>query len=388
MKLSKRVQHFRAEGAYVVLAKTQQLEAQGKDIVHFEIGQPDFVAPANVNLAGIRAVANGQTRYTPPPGIPALREAVARDVSQRRGIAVEPEMVVVGPGLKPNLFYAALALLEEGDEMIYPDPGYPSYEALAPYCGAKGVPLPLLEEKGFSFDLETFDRLINPRTKVILLNSPSNPTGGVIPRADLEHIAAAARKYDAWVFSDEIYFRLAYDQIPVTSIISLPGMAERTVLLDGFSKTYAMTGWRLGYAVMPKALAEIVQLQLQHMIGCTAQATQLAGVEALLGPQEFVDANVLEFQRRRDLLVDGLNSLPGVTCQKPQGAFYVFPNIKQLGKSSDWMTDYLLEEAGVAVLPGTSFGQYGEGYIRLSYCTSLQRIEEGVERIRKALAKL
>ncbi len=388
MQFAQRVRHFRPEGAYAVLAAAQALEAQGHEVIHFEIGQPDFVPPLNVTLAGIRAITQGHTRYTPPAGILPLREAIAAHVSQRRGVPVSPEQVVVSPGLKPNLFFAALALLEPGDEVLYPDPGYPSYAALPGFCGAKAVPVPILEENGFSFDLDAFDRLISARTRIILLNSPSNPTGGVIPRADLEHIAEAARRYDCWILSDEIYSRLAYDGLEVVSPYSLPGMAERTILLDGFSKIYAMTGWRLGYAVMPAELAHMVQVELMHIIGSSAHFTQFAGLEALSGPQDAVEANVANYQQRRDLIVEGLNSLPGFSCRTPQGAFYAFPNVRALGRPSDELADFFLREAHVALLPGTSFGQYGEGYLRLSYCTTLENIERGIERMRSALKKL
>jgi len=388
MPFSKRVQPLHAEGAYVVLAKAQQLEAQGKHILHFEIGQPDFPPPAHVTLAGVRAIANGQTRYTPPGGIPELRAAIAAETGRRLGLDFSPSQVVVSPGLKPNLFFAMLALLEPGDEVIYPDPGYPSYAALPGLAGGVGVPVPVLEERNFSFDLQAFDRLLTPRTRVILLNSPANPTGGVMSRADLEHIAEQAIAHNCFILSDEIYCRLAYDGLEVPSIASLPGMAERTVVCDGFSKTYAMTGWRLGYAILPPALAERVEVQLMHVIGCAAQATQLAALAALTGPQEEVQAHVADYQNRRDLLVAGLNQISGLRCQKPQGAFYVFPNIQAFGLTSDQMAEYLLEKAGVAVLPGNGFGTYGEGYIRLSYCTSEQNIQKGLERIAAALQQL
>jgi len=388
LQFSKRVQPLHAEGAYVVLAKAQQLEAQGHDILHFEIGQPDFPPPAHATLAGMRAIANGLTRYTPPGGIPELRSAIAADSGKRRGLKFSPQQVVVSPGLKPNLFFAMLALLEPGDEVIYPDPGYPSYAALPGLAGGIGIPVPVLEERSFSFDLDAFDRLITPRTRVILLNSPANPTGGVMSRSDLEHIAKQAIAHDCYILSDEIYCRLAYDGLEVPSIASLPGMAERTVICDGFSKTYAMTGWRLGYAILPPALAERVEVQLMHVIGCAAQATQLAALAALTGPQEEVDAHVADYQRRRDLLVEGLNQIPGLRCQKPQGAFYVFPNIRSFGLTSDQMADYLLEKASVAVLAGNGFGANGEGYIRLSYCTSEENIKKGIDRIAHALQLL
>ena len=388
MQFSKRVQPLHAEGAYVVLAKAQQLEAQGRDILHFEIGQPDFAPPTHATLAGLRAIANGQTRYTPPGGILELRTAIALDAGRRRGLEFSAQQVVVSPGLKPNLFFAMLALLEPGDEVIYPDPGYPSYGALPGLAGGVGGPVPVLEERDFSFDLDAFDKLLTPKTRIILLNSPANPTGGVMSRSDLEHIAKRAIADDCYILSDEIYCRLAYDGLEVPSIATLPGMAERTVICDGFSKTYAMTGWRLGYAILPPALAERVEVQLMHVIGCAAQATQLAALAALTGPQEEVDAHVAEYQQRRDLLVNGLNQIPGLSCRKPQGAFYVFPNIRSYSLSSDQMADYLLEKAGVAVLAGNGFGANGEGYIRLSYCTSEENIKKCLERIAIALSQL
>jgi aspartate/methionine/tyrosine aminotransferase len=381
MSYAGRIQHLKPEGAYQVLARAQELEAQGRDIIHLEIGQPDFETFANVSLAGIRAIGAGHTKYTPPSGMPSLRQAIAEDAGARRGMAFAPEQVVVSPGAKPNLFFPTLALVEPGDEVIYPNPGFPTYEAMIGVAGGKPVPVPLLEENGFSFDLEAFDRCINAHTKLIILNAPSNPTGGTIPQADLEHIAEAAQHYDCWVLSDEIYTRIVYDGAEVLSIAALPGMAERTIIMDGFSKTYAMTGWRLGYGIMPAALAERVGLLLTHSVGSTAHFTQYAGIEALIGPQDQVAEVVAEYQRRRDVIVAGLNDLPGVTCQQPQGAFYVFPNVKSLGKSSNEIANWILEEAGVALLPGSAFGKYGEGYLRLAYANSVQNIERALERI-------
>ena len=381
MSFAARISHLAPEGAYQVLARAQELEAQGRDIIHLEIGQPDFETFANVSLAGIRAIGAGHTKYTPPSGMPSLRQVIAEDAGARRGMAFAPEQVVVSPGAKPNLFFPTLALVEPGDEVIYPNPGFPTYEAMIGVAGGKPVPVPLLEENGFSFDLEAFDRCINADTKLIILNAPSNPTGGIIPQADLEHIAEAAQHYDCWVLSDEIYTRIVYDGAEVLSIAALPGMAERTIIMDGFSKTYAMTGWRLGYGIMPAALAERVGLLLTHSVGSTAHFTQYAGVEALTGPQDQVAEVVGEYQRRRDVIVSGLNALPGVTCQQPQGAFYVFPNVKALGKSSNEVADWILEEAGVALLPGSAFGEYGEGYLRLAYANSVENIERALERI-------
>ena len=386
MSYAQRTNHLAPEGAYQVLAKAGKLEAAGRNIVHFEIGQPDYETFSNVSLAGIKAIAEGKTRYTDPVGVPALRKVIAEDIGKRRGIGIHPDEVVVSHGGKPNLFFPTLALVEPGDEVIYPNPGFPTYEAMIGVAGGVPVPVPLLEENSFSFDLEAFDKLVNKRTKLIILNSPSNPTGGVTPEEDLKHIAAQAQKYDCWVMSDEIYARIAYDGLQVSSIASLPGMKERTIIVDGFSKTYSMTGWRLGYGIMPKELAAKVGLLLTHSLGSTAHFTQFAGMEAITGPQDMVDAMVEEYTRRRNIIVDGLNLIPGVKCQKPQGAFYVFPNIKGTGMTSNELANLILEKGGVALLPGSCFGQYGEGYLRLSYATSIPVIEEGLSRIHRALS--
>jgi aspartate/methionine/tyrosine aminotransferase len=303
-------------------------------------------------------------------------------------MTIRPSQVVVGPGAKPALFFPTLALVRPGDEVIYPDPGFPTYEAMIGVAGGVALPAPLLEESDFSFDLDAFDRLISDRTRLIILNSPSNPTGGVMPLAALEHIADVARRRDIWVLSDEIYTRLAYDGCAVPSIAALPGMAERTIICDGFSKTYAMTGWRLGFGIMPESLAERVELLLTHSVGSTADFTQHAGLAALTGPQDQVEAVVAEYQRRRDLLVAGLNAIPGVRCRYPQGAFYAFPNITAFGRPSAWLANYLLEEGGVALLPGTAFGKYGEGYLRLCFASSLENIREALDRMAEALGRL
>lgn len=385
---SQRIEHLKAEGAYQVLANSQALEKAGKDIVHFEIGQPDFDTFENITEAGVQAIRQGKTRYTPPPGLPTLREAIAEAASLQHGLTFQPEQVVVGPGAKPALFFPTLALLEPGDEVIYPDPGFPTYEAMIGVAGGIPVPVPLKEENDFSFDLDVFRQRINPKTRLIILNSPGNPTGGVIPKQDLEVIAQAARENDSWVMSDEIYSQIVYDGLIAPSIAALPGMMERTIIVDGFSKTYAMTGWRLGFGIMPVDLADKVELLIQHSVGCTAHFTQFAGVEALRGPQERV-AEVREiYQKRRDLVVAGLNAIPGVSCRKPQGAFYAFPNVSAFGKTAAELADLLLYEAGVAVLPGSSFGKHGEGYLRLSYVNSFETIERGLERIQSALKKL
>ena len=388
MTFAERVTHLAPEGAYHMLACAQALEAEGREIVHLEIGQPDVPTFENVAQAGIRAIREGQTRYNPPAGVPALREAIAQDAGQRRGIEVQAAQVVVGPGAKPALFFPTLALVRPGDEVIYPDPGFPTYAAMIGVAGGVPVPVPLREETDFAFDLDVFDRVVNERTRMIVLNSPSNPTGGVLSTQVLEHVAGAAQRHDAWVLSDEIYARMAFDGVPVPSIAALPGMRERTIICDGFSKTYAMTGWRLGFGIMPEPLAERVGLLLTHSIGCTATFTQLAGVEGLTGPQDQVEAVMTEYQRRRDVLVAGLNGIPGLSCRVPQGAFYAFPNVSAFGRTSDWMANYLLEEAGVAVLPGTAFGEGGEGYLRLCFANSMENIRIALERIAEALGRL
>jgi aspartate aminotransferase len=384
---AERIGHLRAEGAYAVLARAQALEARGREIIHLEIGQPDFETYTHIAMAGIRAIATGETRYNPPSGIPALREALAEDASRRRGVSVDPGQVVVAPGTKPLLLLPMMALLEPGDEVLYPDPGFPSYEAAIGLVGAKPVPVLLVEDQGFDLDLAAFDAALGPRTRMILLNSPSNPTGGVHSTSTLAHVAEAARRHDLWVLSDEIYTRLVYEG-EAPSIGSLPGMPDRTIIADGFSKTYAMTGWRLGFAIMPRPLAEKIDLLLTHSVGCSATFTQYAGLEAIRGPQEQVDQVVAEFRRRRDLIVSGLNAIPGVRCPTPQGAFYAFPNIQAFGRSSADLAEVLLEEAGVAVLPGTAFGRNGAGYLRLSYANSMENIRKALDKMARTLAAL
>jgi len=385
---ARRTNHLKPEGAYQVLARAQELEAGGSDIIHLEIGQPDFETFSNIAQAGIRAITDGRTRYNPPAGVKELRTAIAVDAGQRRDMTIGPEQVVVSPGAKPNLFFPTLALVEPGDEVIYPNPGFPTYEAMIEVAGGKPVAVPLLEENQFSFDLDAFDQIVNKRTKLIILNSPSNPTGGVMPRTDLKHIAVAAQKFDCWVLSDEIYSRIVYNDLKVVSIAALAGMAERTVIMDGFSKTFAMTGWRLGFGIMPTSLVERVQLLLTHSVGCTAHFTQYAGIEALTGRQDQVEEVVAEYQKRRDIIVEGLNELPGVSCQKPRGAFYVFPNVKAFNKTSSEIANMLLEEAGVALLPGSAFGTYGEGYLRLSYANSVENIQQALERMKGVVKRL
>ena len=387
MAFAHRIQGLRAEGAYAILARAQALEAEGRDIIHLEIGQPDFDTYSHVALAGVRAIVSGKTRYNPPSGVPALRQALADDAGRRRGMHFGAEQVVVAPGTKPLLFLPLLALLEPGDEVIYPDPGFPSYEAAISLAGGCPVPIPLVEERGYDLDLDALQAAIGPRTRLIILNSPGNPTGGVHPRETLERVAELARGHDLWVLSDEIYARLVYDG-EAPSIAALPGMAGRTIIADGFSKTYAMTGWRLGFGIMPADLAARMDLLLTHSVGCTATFTQLAGLEALLGPQDEVDRVVAEFRRRRDLIVAGLNAIPGVHCPVPRGAFYAFPNVSSFGRPSAELAEFLLAEAGVALLPGTAFGCNGEGYLRLAYANSVENIQQALERLAAALAPL
>ena len=384
MNFAARTQTLKPEGAYEVLARAQALEALGHNIVHLEIGEPDFDTPANIGQAAAEAIQAGKTRYNPSAGIGPLREVIAQDAGHRRGISVRPSQVVIGPGAKPSLFFPTLALVNPGDEVIYPDPGFPTYRMMIDVAGGVPVPVPLLEANAFSFDLEAFDRAISPRTRLIIFNSPGNPTGGVMPMADLEHIAAAALEHDIWVLADEIYSRIVFDGRHVPSITSLDGMQERTILLDGFSKTYAMTGWRLGYGIMPEPLAEKVSLLLNHSVGCTAMFTQVAGIEAVTGPQEAAEEMVAEFQRRREVIVDGLNRLPGFRCRKPEGTFYAFPNMEGTGLTCEDLANRFLE-GGVALLPGTAFGRHGAGFLRLSFANSTENIQLALERMERVL---
>lgn len=374
------------ETAFEVLLKARALEAQGKNIVHLEIGEPDFETPAHVVAAGKQAIDEGWTHYGPTQGYPEFREAIAAHVSQTRGIQAKASQVCVVPGGKPILFFPMLALLEEGDEVIYPNPGFPIYESMTKFLGATAVPIPLIESRGFSFDLDRFRDSLTPKTKMVILNSPQNPTGGVIPPEDLRVIADLVRDRDLVVLSDEIYSRIYYDAPPM-SIASLPGMQEKTIILDGFSKIYAMTGWRLGYGVMPEWLVDAVNKLMVNSNSCTASFTQRAGLAALTGPQDEALAMVAEFRRRRDAFIDGLNTLPGFRCAKPAGAFYAFPNIEGTGRTSKQLADELLYEAGVASLNGGSFGSFGNGYLRFSYANSLENLMEAVERIRRHLTR-
>ncbi|MER3544250.1 MAG: aspartate aminotransferase [Chloroflexota bacterium] len=387
MQLAARMHRLGTETAFEVLARAKALEAQGRDIIHLEIGEPDFDTPRHIVDAAIQALRDGYTHYTPSAGLPALREAIAEYVSRTRHIPVHPSQVVVTPGGKPIMFFAILALCEEGDEVIYPNPGFPIYESMINFVGATPVPLRLRMDREFSFSADELADLITPRTKLIILNSPANPTGGVLSQADLAAIAALVQDRDLMILSDEIYSRILYDG-EFASIASFPGMAERTIILDGFSKTYAMTGWRLGYGVMPTDLATHITRLMTNSNSCTNAATQMAGIQALRGPQDDVDRMVAAFRERREVIVDGLNALPGFRCLKPRGAFYAFPNIEGTGLRSKALEELLLEKAGVATLSGTSFGAYGEGFLRLSYANSVENIRRALERIHDVVVKI
>jgi aspartate aminotransferase len=378
------------ETAFSVLAKAKALEAGGREIIHLEIGEPDFGTPAHIVEAGCRALRDGHTHYTPTAGIPELREAIADDVARSRGIRVGPEQVVVTPGGKPIMFFAILALVDEGDEVLLPNPAFPIYESMVDFVGGKPVYVPLRQENGFRFDPDEFEAGLGERTKLVILNSPANPTGGVLTSDDMAMLAGILRgRPDAYVLSDEIYSRLLYagDFASIASEDGL-GPGARTVILDGFSKTYAMTGWRLGYGVMPEPLAEEVAKLQVNSNSCTSAATQYAGLAALRGPQEAVGGMLAEFRARRDLIVNGLDELPGVECIMPQGAFYAFPRITGTGYPADVLADLLLEEAGVACLSGTAFGRHGEGHLRLSYANSRENISRALDRMNELLSQV
>ena len=384
MKLAKRMDRIMIETAFEVLVRARALEAQGKSVIHLEIGEPDFETPGHIVDAAKTALDQGWTHYGPTQGYPELREVIARHVSETRGISAGPEHVCVVPGGKPIIFFPMLALIEEGDEVIYPNPGFPIYESMIRFLGGVPVPIPLIESRGFSFDLDIFRSKLSDKTRLVILNSPQNPTGGVIPREDIETIAGLVRDRDLMVLSDEIYIRICYSE-PPASIASFPGMQEKTIILDGFSKIFAMTGWRLGYGVMPGWLADAVNKLMVNSNSCTASFTQRAGIAALTGPQDEPERMVAEFRRRRDAFVAGLNTLPGFRCPMPEGAFYAFPNIEGTGLSSKDLADRLLSEAGVACLSGNSFGQFGEGYLRFSYANSLENLTEAVDRMSRWL---
>jgi aspartate aminotransferase len=384
---AKRMETLETETAFEVLAKAKALEKQGKSIVHLEIGEPDFDTPKNIKEAATKALNAGYTHYCPSAGLPEFRETIAEYVSKTRGIKAEADEVVVTPGGKPIMFYSILALVNPGEEVLYPNPGFPVYESLINFVGAKPVPVPLLEENDFRFDPEYVKSKITKKTKMIILNYPENPTGGIMTKEDLEVIAdCIANRDDVFVLADEIYSRIIYEGRH-ESIASLPEMKEKTILLDGFSKIYAMTGWRLGFGVMRKDLARKIAQLMTNSNSCTCSFTQIAGMEALKGPQTEPEKMVDEFKKRREVIVSGLNNIEGITCKKPHGAFYVFPNITGTGMNSRKLGDHLLYNAGVAVLPGTSFGKYGEGYLRLSFANSIENIKKALDRIAKGVKK-
>jgi aspartate aminotransferase len=380
LRLAKRMSRLGTETAFEVLVRARALERQGKNIIHLEIGEPDMDTPANVVEAGVDALRKGYTHYGPSAGLPELREAIADDVSSSRGIKVSADEVVVVPGGKPIIFFTILALVEEGDEVIYPNPGFPIYESMINFLGAKAVPILLREERDFRLDVNELAGLITDRTKLIILNSPQNPTGGIITKKDVEDIAAVIGDRDIMVMSDEIYSRLMFEGEPY-SIASIDAFRDRTIILDGFSKTYSMTGWRLGYGVMRSDLAVHIARLMTNSISCTATFTQMAGIEALRGDQSEPEEMRQEFQRRRDVFVSGLNQIKGFSCRLPKGAFYTFPNIKHTGWESKKLADALLDDVGVAALSGTAFGAYGEGHLRFSIANSIEHLQQALDRI-------
>jgi aspartate aminotransferase len=387
MKLADRMSRLGTETAFEVLARAKQLEAKGKEIVHLEIGEPDFDTPRNIRDAAIKALNEGWTHYNPSAGLPDFRETIAEYISKTRKIQVNRDQVVVTPGAKPIMFFSILALVNEGDEVIYPNPGFPIYESVIEFVGAKAVPIQLREENDFRLDTDELKKLVTNKTKLIVINSPQNPTGGILTQDDLKAIADIALSKDIMVLADEIYSRIIYEG-EHHSISTFPGMQERTIILDGFSKTYAMTGWRLGYGVMREDLAVLIAKLQTNSNSCTASFTQRAGIEALTGPQNEVTRMDAEFKKRRDVIVEGLNAIPRISCRTPKGAFYVFPNVKKIGWEAKKLADYILNEGGVAALAGTSFGKFGEGYIRLSYANSIENIKKGLTRIEKTLEKI
>jgi aspartate/methionine/tyrosine aminotransferase len=383
MKLAESMSRIGVESAFDVLVRARALEAKGKSVIHLEIGEPDFNTPAHIVEAAKKALDEGWTHYGPTQGLPELRQVIADSTTRTHGVKVGPESVCVVPGGKPIIFFPILALIEAGDEVIYPNPGFPIYESMIRYAGGTPVPMPLEESRGFSFDLNLFESLLTDKTKLVILNSPQNPTGGVIPRADIETLAGLLRDRDLIVLSDEVYARIYYGGEAPISIASYPGMLEKTIILDGFSKTWAMTGWRMGWGVMPKFLVEAVNKLMVNSNSCTASFSQRAGIAAITGPQDDVVRMVEELHRRRDAICKGLNEVPGFRCAIPGGAFYAFANVEGTGMDSKELADYLLYEAGVSCLDGRCFGDYGKGYIRFSYANSMANLMEAVARIKK-----
>ncbi|MCH8954114.1 pyridoxal phosphate-dependent aminotransferase [candidate division KSB1 bacterium] len=387
MNFASRMERLGTETAFEVMARAKALEAQGKDMIYLQIGEPDFPTPKNIIEAGVKALRDGQTHYSPAAGIMPLREAIVDDVEARRGVRPKVEQVIVTPGAKPIMYFVIMACIDSGDEVIYPNPGFPIYESVINFVGGTPVALPLWEENDFRFNQDEFRSLVTDRTRMIIINSPHNPSGGVLTRGDIEVVAEVAREKNILVLTDEVYKNIIYDGEHV-SIYSMPGMQEQTILLDGFSKTYAMTGWRLGFGVMREDLAKKVEQLMINSNSCTATFSQYAAVEALKGPTEEVDAMVETFRKRRDFIVAGLNEISDVSCITPKGAFYVFPNVKKIKMSTQELEHYLLNEAGVAILSGTAFGKYGDGYLRFSYANSIENIGKALEKMKDALEKI
>lgn len=385
MKFADGISRLGTETAFEVLAKAKALEAQGKSIIHLQIGEPDFPTPKNICDAAVRSIQAGDTHYTAAPGTPETRKAIADYVTRTRGVEFTPDNVVMTPGAKPIMFYVILALLQAGDEAMYPNPGFPIYESMINFTGAKAVPIPLRQENNFNIDLKEFEKNVTDKTRLVILNTPGNPTGKTISRQDIEAIAEILKNRDCMILSDEIYSRILYDGAECFSITKLPGYKDRTIILDGFSKTYAMTGWRAGYGVMNLELAPVITKLMVNSNSCTNAFVQKGCIEALNGPQDEVDKIVAEFDRRRKIIVDGLNSIKGFNCSTPDGAFYAFPSITGTGMKSKELADKLLYEAGVACLSGTSFGAYGEGYLRFSYANSVENINEAIKRIKSVV---
>ncbi len=385
MRLTERMDRLGTETAFSANARARALEATGRDVIHLEVGEPDFDTPPNVRAAAARAIEAGFTHYGPAMGLPILREAIAADASARKGFPIDPSQVVVTPGAKPVMTYAITALIGPGDEAIVPDPGFPIYASMTSFAGGVPVPLPIRQADGFGFDLDRLASLVTSRTRLIVLNSPANPTGGVLSRPELERIAELAIANDLAVLTDEIYGRIVYEGEHI-SIASLPGMAERTIVLDGFSKAYAMTGWRLGYGIVPAGMVDAFERLVINSFSCVSTFSQIAAAEALTGPQDSVATMVGEFRARRDLIVDGMNTIPGISCLRPNGAFYVFPDVTGTGLSGAEFADRALTEAGVSVLGGTAFGAEGRDHVRMSYATSQPRIAEALDRLRSVVA--
>ena len=384
--ISKRMSMLGTETAFEVLARAEALARAGKDIINLGIGQPDFKTPAHIVEAAVKALKDGHHGYTPAPGIPALREAVAADIEKYRGASIHPDRIVVVPGGKVTMFFAIMMFGEPGAEILYPNPGFPIYESVIRFSGATPVPIPLLEDKDFSFDAEQVLEQITPNTRLMIVNSPANPTGGSVPAEQIDRLVRGLNDYPhVAVMSDEIYSRMTYDGKPHVSLVAYPELEDRLILLDGWSKTYAMTGWRMGYGVWPQSLVEGATRLAINCHSCVNAAVQYAGIAALEGPQDSVDAMVAAFDERRSVIVEGLNAIPGFSCRRPGGAFYAFPNVKQTGMDAQPLQRRLLDEAGVATIAGTSFGAFGEGYLRFSYANSRENIEKALERIGKLL---